>query len=320
MSLSSQASYALRELAANYDDRHWWYQRFVRRVVAPVQQRLWDGGISVMEEDWDTLLVLDACRADAFETVVGKDEFDSYCRVTSRASATPEWVRKNFTGGSFGDTVYVTSNPWVSKEAGDAFHSIVDIWADKYGIDPTAIPGDDALTAVSGFEFKDTIPADAVTEEALKAYDRYPEKRLIVHYYQPHAPYVGQPDGSLREEVPAFHPGDELRRGVVTRADIKEAYYDNLAYVYDHAGDVVDAVDGRTIVTADHGELFGERLWPFPIRGYDHPVGLRTAAAVQVPWAVVERASRRRISDEGITESTVDEEHVRERLADLGYV
>lgn len=70
-----------------------------------------------MEQDWDTLIVLDACRHDLFETVVDIDQFDEYRHVVSLGGATPKWTRRNFAEETFSDTVYVASDPYTSKIA-----------------------------------------------------------------------------------------------------------------------------------------------------------------------------------------------------------
>lgn len=90
------------------------------------------GGIDVMDQDWDNLIILDACRADYFEQVADLSIFDEYRVVTSKASATPEFVEKTFTGREFGDTVYVNSNPHISRDAPDSFHKRYDLWTEAF--------------------------------------------------------------------------------------------------------------------------------------------------------------------------------------------
>ncbi|MDX1522566.1 MAG: hypothetical protein R3264_13140, partial [Anaerolineae bacterium] len=65
-------------------------------------------GIRVLDEEWDYLIILDACRYDHFvqmNTLEGQLE-----KKISRASNTNEWLRKNFTG-YYDDIVYVSGNP-----------------------------------------------------------------------------------------------------------------------------------------------------------------------------------------------------------------
>jgi hypothetical protein len=96
------------------------------------------------------------------------------------------------------DTVYVSSNPHICGRrcvwgfcAGEKFHHVIDVWDKNWN---------DELGTV--------LPMD-VSIEALKAFYRYPGKRLIIHYLQPHAPYltcrtVGFRKPSL-EERDLFH-------------------------------------------------------------------------------------------------------------------
>lgn len=318
MTIIKNVLYAAEEIAGNYDDAFWWRQRFYHRVIGPVTKVFAEDGIDIMAEDWDNLLVLDACRADTFESVIGVDRFDNYERKVSRASATPEWMRINFADRSFGDTVYVSGNPWVSKIAPDGFHDIKNIWLNDYDIDQTQL--DDAATLEEiGISFKETVGAKRVNKAALETAVEYPNKRTIVHYLQPHAPYVGNRDGSIKEDVPACHPGDHLRRGEVSKETMLELYEENLAYVWHHAKELAAELDGKTVITSDHGEMFGERIFRgLPFRGYDHPIGLHASELVTVPWAVW-NGDRREITNEGTSKVTVDVDVADERLRDLGY-
>jgi hypothetical protein len=318
MTIIKNALYAAEEIAENYDDAFWWRHRFYHRAIGPVTKVFAEDGIDIMAEDWDNLLVLDACRADTFESVIGVDRFDNYERKVSRASATPEWMQINFADRSFGDTVYVSGNPWVSKIAPDGFHDIKNIWLDDYDIDQTQL--DDAATLKEiGISFKETVGAKRVNKAALETAAEYPNKRTIVHYLQPHAPYVGNRDGSIKKDVPACHPGDHLRRGEVSKETMLELYEENLAYVWHHAKELAAELDGKTVITSDHGEMFGERIFRgLPFRGYDHPIGLHASELVTVPWAVW-NGDRREITSEGTSKVTVDVDVADERLRDLGY-
>jgi hypothetical protein len=141
--------------------------------------------ISVMEEDWDHLVVLDGCRYDFFFRLYPAYFEGELERVLSTGSNTVEWRDSSFPG-RYGDVVYVSANPYINSrvavkdfDARDHFHEVVDVW--DWGWDPGL----------------GTVPPGRVNEAAIASIERHPGKRLIVHYLQPHCPYLGhQPPGS----------------------------------------------------------------------------------------------------------------------------
>lgn len=305
-------SNSVTEIRRHYADRSWWRGRLLNRLVRPVQRSVFPGydGVKVMEEDWDNLLVLDACREDLFRATVDLSQFDSYRTVTSLGSATGEWTRNNFSDRQFGDTVYVTSNPFITRYASGSFHQLVEVWRESF---------DDE---------KHTVHPDSVTESLRDAVAEYPEKRIVAHYMQPHYPfrkmsYQGwHPDGILEgkahEEI--HTPWDALQAGLVDKQSVMDAYRDNLEFVMESVSEVVDDLPGKTVVTSDHGNMAGEWGFPFPIRIYGHPERLRFPGLVNVPWAVVENGPRKEIVDDGVTELSAEEGAlVEKRLEELGY-
>jgi len=310
--------YAAGEIFEHYNELNWWRQRFYDRIIGPVTRARSPEGINVLSEDWDNLLILDACRADSFEQYIYTEQFDEYDVKTSKASATPEWIQKNFKDGSFGDTVYVSGNPWVSKIASDAFHDIVNIWLEDYDFEQDDLAEAHTLNDL-GIPFEETVTAKRVNEAACQAAKKYDDKRLIIHYIQPHAPYIGNPDGSTKSDVPPYHPGEHLRFEGMDPELVRDLYHENLEYVWHHASKLVEELEGRTVVTSDHGEMFGEKIFPhLPFRGYDHPIGLHTDELLRVPWAVSD-GERRKVTDDGTQRITVSQNAINDRLQNLGY-
>lgn len=300
------------EIRRHYSDKDWWRGRIRDRLVIPFQRSVYPGfdGIRVMDEDWDNLIVLDACREDLFRGTVDLSQFDSYRTVTSLGSATPEWVRNNFADQPFGDTVYVTSNPFVTRYASDSFHEIVEVWRESF---------DDETH---------TVPPKAISEKSREIIETHPDKRVVLHYMQPHHPfrnlsYKGwHPDEMIvdRAQEEVHTPWDALQAGLTDKNTVLGAYRDNLEYVMESVSEVVDDLPGRTVVTSDHGNMLGEWGLPFPIRIYGHPPRLRFPELVNVPWAVVENGPRKEIVDDGVTELSSEEgDLVEQRLEELGY-
>jgi hypothetical protein len=310
------ASYAYEEVRTHWDDVDWWSNRVQARINGPLQRRFGEDGIDVVSEDWDTLVVLDACRSDLFEETADVDRFDEYRRVRSPGSATNEWTEASFTStGPHGDIVYVTGNPMTSRHAAESFHRLVEVWTDAF---------DGSLGSV---------PAEAVTEAAIEAREAHPNKRLVVHYVQPHYPFVRDPELQFTDwggtaaienenaDVRARDVWQALRMGLVDREAVWAGYRRNLEYVLDRIEPLLSEAAGRTVVTSDHGNLLGEHGSPIPVRLYGHPEGCRHPDLVTVPWAVVEGDQRPAIA-EGTAESTTDadSEAVADRLTALGYV
>lgn len=261
-----------------------------------------DGARSIFDGDWDNLIILDACRYDSFAARSSLPGTLEYRR--SLGATTSEFIRENFDGKTLHDTVYVSANVWYLKlreELGSSLYKFIDLQSTDH---------DDELG---------TVPPEAVTEAARDAAEEYPDKRLIVHYLQPHQPYIG-PIGRDRFEV---SPGllETLHRSDVSDNVLRDAYQENLDIVLNSVSDLLPSLNGRTVVTADHGEMLGERGKPIPVRTYGHFEGLYHDELVTVPWLVIDNDERREIvAEEPLTETDeADTEAVNERLRDLGY-
>lgn len=316
MGLLDLTRYVAGEIRENGSEWGWWRGRIRRYVNEPVQQRLSprSRGTNFLEESWDTLVIADGCRADLFEDLGFDSSFKQNERKRSNASATPEWLQHTF--DEHGDVVYISSNPMVSRHQPDAFHEMVEVWRDD--LDPE--------TSV--------VPPEAVTEAALKARAEYPNKRLIVHYLQPHYPFIGYPnlnytnmtyedlglDAKNHQHENIASTWDALREGLVDKDETIEAYAENLVIVMEDIESLLDELNERVVVTSDHGNMYGGRSWPVPIRVFGHPRNLRLSELVTVPWAV-DDGPRREIIDDGLSdESGAADETVSKRLQGLGYL
>jgi hypothetical protein len=272
-----------------------------------------ESGIFVFEEDWDNLLLLDACRYDMFAR---RNPFDERVQKRiSRGSDTFEFLTSNLLNRDVSDTVYVSGSPilyWYRDTIEQNFHDVIFVWQD-FGWDD---------------ENKTVLP-ETMAEYALKAAERYPNKRLFVHFIQPHIPFIGS---DTRIDKQQFHdPTDEdpsfwrlVETGAVdlTVDEIWELYDANLERALPHTARLVEELDGKTAVTSDHGNMLGERSRPIPMPEWGHPPGTYTEELVTVPWIEFESDSRRKITaGQTATERpNISEDVVEDRLRELGYV
>lgn len=241
--------------------------------------------VRILDEEWDYLIILDACRYDFFKKynfIKGKLE-----RKVSMGSSTPEWFRKNFER-KVDDVVYVTANPYISRwiEEGkllQRFFYMEHLWQYEW---------DEELNSVH---------PDRVVENVLRLKEKYPDKRMIIHFLQPHTPFIGEtripPDGRVSVE----------RR--------RKAYKDNLILVLKSVKKLIDNLCGKIIVTADHGECLGEwGLWK-------HPDNVHVKELIVIPWLIINKGKRKIVpkSIEPPKEKKIDEGILTKRLKSLGY-
>ena len=252
-------------------------------------------GISIFEMDWDNLVLLDACRFDYYLQESNFDEnIDS---IQSLGSATYEFIPANFSERQLHDVVLVTTNPQYIKH-----RDMIDIHNIIYVPDLDLQPSD--------ITDKDVVSPDAVTRIAKNTARKYPNKRLLIHYLQPHRPYIG-PTGLNQFD------SDTSWRDVSDKL-IEKAYRENLQIVLESVRDLLPELTGKSIISSDHGEMLGERYRYIPMKDYGHWDGIYDKRLVEVPWHVFNSKERKEINPES-PEREVADEDVTERLELLGY-
>jgi hypothetical protein len=270
-------------------------------------------GIDVMDQDWDNLLVLDACRYDLFEA--NHDFPGELSAKESRAAHTSEFILGNFHERDLTDTVYVTASPILQRgyqhQYQPEFHAVVNVWQEDGWNE----------------EYNSVLP-ETMVEYALQALEDFPNKRLVIHFMQPHYPFIGSETELDKQTVPdpeemTTDIWNEMMHGEKTPPanDIREAYRRNFDVVVPHVNRLLEELTGKTVVTSDHGNMLGERSQPIPIREWGHPKGIYTPELVTVPWLEYTNGPRRHIVAESPAAAVDDvaDETVRDRLRQLGY-
>jgi hypothetical protein len=277
----------------------WFY-----RQIAPNDR------IDVVTHNWDNLVILDACRYDTFARI--SDISGRLERAVSPGAASWEFLQESFVGRELHDTVYVTANPHAYKIPDGTFHRHVNLLDGAW---------DDDLR---------TVPPDRVVEATLELHEQCPNKRLVIHFMQPHYPFIGSHNpGSyggiemhLSEEERSNYPSPwTMLLGPFSDGaeEMVSAYEENLRVVLPHVERLLETLDGRSVVTADHGNLLGERTFPIPVRGYGHPKRVHHPKLIEVPWHVVEGDRRDITTDPPEGREQIDDATVTDRLRDLGY-
>lgn len=269
-------------------------------------------GADIVSEDWDNLVLLDGCRYDMF---VNQNQINGDMeKRTSRGSNTVEFLTGNFSNRDLNDTVYITANPQFRKHRENLqteFASVDDVWMGN---------GWDSETG--------TVLPETVTDRALGLAQEYPNKRLIVHYLQPHYPFIQSSTefdkGQIKKSDERSAFWQEIMKGNLSIDNdlIWESYKENLNAVLPSVQRLVSNISGKTVVTSDHGNMIGERAFPIPIKEYGHPIGIYTSELVEVPWFIAPYDDRKRVHDRvsSTSYSEVDNNEVEDRLRKLGYL
>ena len=228
----------------------------------------------IFEKEWDNLIIIDACRHDLYEEVYGKTQ----SRYTV-ASCSKNFFKKTFSDGNFEDIVYISANPHIDdqlfeqdtgRKASETFHSVYETyktdWDDEAG----------------------TVRPEPVVRDAKTAEKLFPEKRKIIHFMQPHHPFLDFKFESA--EIGGFHQYAEwtedkeneawviAEKGNLDVDELWEAYKNNLSLVMQHVDELEQELEGKTVVTADHGNLFNEN------GRFAHPCNSKAKPLRSVPW------------------------------------
>lgn len=254
----------------------------------------------IRDTDWDLLIILDACRYDTLADIA---EGAVVKRAVSPVSSTPEFLSAVAETELFDDTVYVSANPQTDeRRPSNSLVRHIPLYNEGW---------DDNLA---------TVPAERVYEDATAAVRN--GERTVAHTIQPHYPHVYRYDGEIRPVVGGLHPAEFdwtdkrpklqalLANGQFDLEDAHTSYVSAVRHAWEEAHQTATTLSDegyRVVVTADHGELFGE--WGF----VEHPVGVQLKRVIEVPWIEYSPRVER-------TDGSNVEHDVQSRLQSLGYV
>jgi len=179
--------------------------------------------------------------------------------------------------------LYISANPFISrwylkKRFGYIpFYKVVEVW--RYGWNE---------------KFR-TVTPSSVNRTTLMLLKLYRNKRFIIHYLQPHQPYIGAiklidstPGGRVGAKVFGVKWDDRkdafqmLKEGKLSKEFLWKAYISNLQYVLSYVEKLLPYLKGKVVISSDHGEAFG-RFNLF----YGHPPNTPLPELIEVPWLEV---------------------------------
>lgn len=265
-------------------------------------------GTNIFDLDWDTLIVVDACRYDLFREFAPRhsvyDSFSTVSSIYSVASTTQNWLPNTFDTAPdevTNETHYVTCTSFAEEyiDEGDV-HQIDHVW--KYAKDP-----DSGLTK-----------PEAVTDAGIKAIRNTDAERVILHYVQPHAPFLhclGKYNSRSIRSGDTQNVWRLLEEGEYDKSEVWDDYGQNLLRALDEVETVITNTTGRIVITSDHGNALGE--WGI----YGHHGHIPTKQLRKVPWVETEGLGGEEYEIEGKQEmkTTVEQPTVEEHLEALGY-
>ncbi|MDZ7850716.1 MAG: hypothetical protein U5K70_07955 [Halodesulfurarchaeum sp.] len=317
------------------------FKRIVNRIRHTPRELIfrfkYTSEFDIMKEDWDNLIILDSCRFDVLDEM---DLFENLSYKIMKSSTSEEFIEEYFeNNGDFGDTIYITANPYGARVT-DTFYKNVVTFDRKFTENGKKAKVDNLG---KGWE------PEIVFNTALRMYKENPDKRLIIHFMQPHSPYFGEKSRSLREELREqgyefWAWSDKLDRkdksendnvlyslqeaaklNIITKGELYEIYKENILVVMEYVEKLSQEIKGKTIVTADHGEMLGDSRYFVPKNlsglknNMGHGDGIYVKELRKVPWAVIDNKERREIIDEGVNKSGDKDINVENQLKALGY-
>ncbi|WP_135304741.1 alkaline phosphatase family protein [Haloarcula amylovorans] len=321
--LSKNIKQPLAEVHGNYVVRNYPQQK------EKIQQ------LQTEEQSW-LLIVLDACRYDRFSAVFdeyfdgevepvvasGLDTFNyvreiwpkeyDYPYITAAAPINNTEFKFDSNDTAKAQGVAATGDRLKQKYDGyvpaDHLNQIIEVWRTEWD------------------EEIGVCPPEPVTEEALSIFRAKQPSRSVVHYFQPHAPYIGQVkeldkrealDSRLKGGALAADIWERAKTGNISRSELLDLYDANIVRALDSVARLVKKSNfDRTVIIGDHGEALGE--YSRFGHGFEHPY------VRLVPWAEIDGIKHKKAipnkEDSMINEPSSKDSTVVDRLQELGYL
>ena len=219
--------------------------------------------------NWQTMIILDACRYDVFEKVYAKYFSGKLTKADTQVTSTDKWLKKYWLGEHY-EKAMITANPMYEKENLKlGFGKVVNVW-----------PGFEPIQAINKYR------------------EMKWEGPVVIHLIPPHIPFLGEKGRKIQAIFNNFYSQPALSHKAQAYGQdghwdtIKEIYTENVEYALQVLKDNW-IFTPPVVITADHGELLGEcNLYG---HDYDKKETIEHANASEfkrilntVPWLEVE--------------------------------
>lgn len=223
----------------------------------PDHEELPDQRDYIRDREWDVLVVLDACRWDALDLLLPDHEVEA---VRSPSHNTPNWLNDVWSEYDNQNLKYVSGSPM--SQPNNPVNPVIEDYDLNDHVNLIQATndgehGDGAWDGILGTS------RPSILEDISRHYD----KPQVVHFMQPHTPYIGdvvlQIRGRASEaEITGDGPSSLWNTVLDGRIDIELvqlAYVYNLKYALKHVDKLLDhGGTDKIAITADHGEVINE--------------------------------------------------------------
>jgi len=305
-------------------------------------------GTNIFDRDWDLLVILDACRVDTLASLADSinwiDEID---KIRSVGGMSAEWMLKTFTQQReeiIDETAFVSGNIWSHRIFNERFHEHME---HRYDMIHEGFPKWEPVSA-NDFAYYETVYPfsnqdlrlhpeaehipHVLTDRAIAVGRQEDFDRMVIHYTLPHLNHIANAldwaagehtlhelmtgdlaiSRDLQPEEKSFEPA---RRGEVSAELVMGNFAANLRFAVEYVNILTQNIDAtNVIISADHGEGFGERgVW-------GHPYGCPFPPVKTVPWASTTAIDKRTYEPQYEKIDRVPtEQELREHLQAMGY-
>lgn len=132
----------------------------------------------------------------------------------------------------------------------------------------------------------------------------------------PHQPHRGELPRKFADENEEFADMfQRYRDGGITEAQLKQSYVEAMDTIEPYVESLLDELEGKSIITAEHGERWDEKLFGLQRLGHGH----ETTECRFIPWLELPYDEPKDVqSDEPVGINYADQSVINDRLEDLG--